>query len=404
MSAEFTGYMIDETQLYNEFDYHSIARSKAFDECTKFFNIEDEKTRKILLAVNEADQELIMKSLASKLYEHIVNKIDDVDFGTIPLSKGDIEKIDRYEQLVDCINVLTQVLQNYHQDTSSVDTVNIALQNMIDHKEIFKQAYRLNVEMPIITYNTMALSIICSVSLLISAHIEFIKMNDNKGYNIAFDKASKVKSKDKLLFKTLEDFNKMCSSGEFDKTMDYVIKNNMRMKHEAYYAEDSEAVNESIGGILGTAAGSMMANAPMATSKIIAGIGGFAGAHPVVAGIAGVIIGIIALFWLLRKAIYFFFYARTKLSDYFDLQSALLYMNAMNIENSLTRDDKEKEKTIAKQRSLANAFQKLAEKLKVKEKTAEAKAESDIKKDDSQKFNINDVVDSTPDSANAVLF
>ena len=77
-TSEFTGYMIDESSLYyNDFDYHVIYRSKEFNECCKYFNNDDEKTRKVLLAVNEADQNVVMQALASKLYSHIVNKVDN---------------------------------------------------------------------------------------------------------------------------------------------------------------------------------------------------------------------------------------------------------------------------------------------------------------------------------------
>lgn len=403
-NGEFTGYMVDESSLYsNDFDYHSIYRSNAFLECCKYFNQDDEKTRKVLLAVNEADQNVVMQALATKLYEHIVNKIDDVDFGTIPLSKGDIERIDHYEQLVDCINVLSQVLENYKQDTAPIDTVSIALQNMIDRKETFRQAYKYNIELPIIAYNTTALSIIASTSLLISSHIEFIKMNDNKGYDIAFDKASRVRSRDKLLFKNLEQFNKLCSSGEFDKSMDYAIKNNLKLKSESYTVQQ-----ESLGTTIGAAA-SLLGKAPIAGAKaigtIVGGVAGLAAAHPVISGIVAVIAGLIGLIKFLRWCIYYFYYSRTKVSEYFDMQSAVLYMNAMNIENSLTRDDKEKAKTVEKQKRIANFFQKLSEAIKVKDKTAEAKADTDINKLDNEKFSITDVVgNSIPDSANAALF
>ena len=384
-TPEFTGYMIDESSLYGDsFDYHSISRSKEFLECCNYFNNDDEKTRKVLLAVNEADQGVVAQALASKLYTHIIDKVDDIDYGTIPLSKGDIEKIDHYEQLVDCINVLSQVLQNYHQDTKPVDVVNVALNNMIDRKEIFKQAYKYNVELPIITYNTMVLSIVGATSLLISSHIEFIKMNDNTGYDIAFDRASKGKTSNKLLFNTLERFNVICSNGEFDKSMDYAIKNNIKLKAESYY------YNEGI--------------ADFAIAKDLGAIGGlaktFATSHPIITAI----VATITVIKLLRVFIFYFYYARTKVSMYFDSQSALLYMNAMNIENSLTKDDKEKQKTIAKQRKIADLFSRLSNTLKVKDRTSEAKTESDIKKLDNEKLNINDVMDNIPDSANAVLF
>lgn len=385
-NAEFTGYMVDESSLYsNDFDYHGIYRSKEFNECCKYFNNYDEKTRKILLAVNEADQNVVMQALANKLYSHIVNKVDDVDFGQIPLSRGDIKNIPNYEQLVDCLNILSQILQNYKQDTKQVDTVNIALQNTLDRTELYKKAYKYNVELPIITYNTVCLSIISATSLLISSHIEFIKMNDNSGYDIAFDKASRNKTDNKLLFNNLERYNKICANGDFDKAMDYAIKNNIQLR-----AESVGIQHEAIGDV-----------AAMKTISGLAGqISGFATAHPV----ATAILAIIILVRLLREFIYYFYYARTKLSDYLDAQSALLYMNALNIENSLTQDDKKKKDTAEKQKRIANAFSKLADKIKVKDKTSEAKAESDINKLDKEKFNINDVIKDIPDSANAALF
>ena len=332
-----------------------------------------------------------MQALASKLYTHIVNKVDDIDYGTIPLSKGDITRIDHYEQLVDCINVLFQVLQNYKQDTKQIDTVNIALQNMIDRKDLFVKAYRYNVELPIVSYNTIALSIIGATSLLISSHIEFIKMNDNSGYDIAFDKASRGKTNNKLLFTNLELFNKMCDSGDFDKSMEYAIKNNIKLKAESY-----GMYNEAID--IGTIAGAK--DFAGVVGKGVGSAVGLAKAHPIIT----TIIAIIAVIKLLSVFIFYFYYARTKLSDYFDMQSALLYMNAMNIENSLTADNKAKADTIAKQRKIAGIFSKLADKIKVKDRTSESKAGSDIKKADSEKFNIADVVKDIPDSANATLF
>ena len=94
-TAEDLDRVNESTEKMNTFDYNKIYRSPEFTKVmNEHFDIYDDRTRKILLAVNEADQNTIMKSLADKLYSHIVNKVDDIDFGTIPLSKGDITKID----------------------------------------------------------------------------------------------------------------------------------------------------------------------------------------------------------------------------------------------------------------------------------------------------------------------
>ena len=138
--VSFTGYMVDEASIIKSFDYSSIYRSKQFNEAMNYFDIEDTMTRSILLSVNEADQNVVMTSLANKLYSHIVDKVDDIDFGTIPNSKGDITKIDNFDKLVDCLNIISDILQQYNQDTSPVETVNLAIQNMIDRTDMFEKA------------------------------------------------------------------------------------------------------------------------------------------------------------------------------------------------------------------------------------------------------------------------
>lgn len=415
---EFTGYMIDEASTVKDFDFSSVYRSKEFTECMKFFDTNHDMTRKVLLSVNEADQSIMMQALASKLYGHIVNKVDDIDFGTIPNSKGDITKIDKYEQLCDCINVLSEVLTNYNQPTDLVDTVSIALQNLVDRRDLFIKAYRLNADMPIMTYNTIALSVVSATSLLIASSIEFIKLPGNKGFDIAFDKTSKVKGKEKILYKNLSAFNKMCANDQFDKAMEFSIKNSMLLKSKKHEAADIQheavpgfaAISSAVGGSLGAAASGISG----AASAVSTGLGGATVSlsvpewlTSVAAGVTTVgvyIAAVIAVILIVRELIYLYFYMRTKLSDYFDAQSSLLVMNAYNVENNLTKDEREKSKIVEKQNRIAKYFAKLSNALKVKERTAELKAGNDIDKDNKTKYTYADVVGNIPDSSNAALF
>lgn len=359
--ASFTGYMIDEASLIKTFDYASIYRSKQFNEAMKYFDSEDTMTRAILLSVNEADQNVVMTSLANKLYSHIVDKVDEIDFGTIPNSKGDITKIDNFDKLVDCVNIISDILQQYHQDTTPVEIINLAIQNMIDRADMFEKAYKLNVEMPIIIYNTITLSIVSSVSYMISSCIEFVKLPEDRGFEIAMDKVGASKVKDALLFDDLKRFNKICGDGSFDKAMDYVIKQNANNFAGASFA-------------FGVSSAVVM---------------------------IGILLSIIPL---IRELIFFFYYARAKASDYFDAQSSLLLINAYNIENNLTRDEKHKKQIVANQRKVADAFKKLSNTLKINLKTGEKKAVEEANKLDKQKLKHNEVLDSIPDSSNSVLF
>lgn len=359
--AQFNGYMVEQLDCIKPFDYKSIYRSKQFEEAMNYFDKEDRMTRAVLLSVNEADQNLVMTSLANKLYKHITDKVDEIDFGTIPNSKGDITKIDNYEELVDCINIISEILQQYHQDTSNVEIVSSALQNMIDRTEMFERAYKLNVEMPIVIYNTIALAIVSSVSLMIASCIEFIKMPDDQGFDISVDKASAAKGREAILYKDLAKFNKMCADGSFDKAMDYIIKQNAN-----------------------NFAGSAFA---FSVSSVV------------------VILGILLLLIpVIRELIFLFYYARAKVSNYFDMQSSLLLINSYNIENNLTRDPKAKKEIVKKQRKIADTFKKISDALKINIKTGEKKAESEINKLDKQKYKQDEVLDKMPDSSNSVLF
>jgi hypothetical protein len=357
--------MVDDSININEFDYSSIYRAKEFTEAMNtYFDTGDEQTRCVLLAVNEADQASVMTSLSSKLYSYIVDKVDDIDFGTIPRSKGDITKIGNYEQLRDCINIMVEVMHNYKQPTTSIETVQIALQNMIDRKDLFTKAFKMNVELPMIMYNTLALSIVSSVSYLISSCIEFIKLPDDSGYEIALNKVAVAKSKEHVLFKDLESFNKCCEKGDFDKAMNYVIiqSSSKRLMKEA--------------GPIAMAAGAAIV----------------------------VIAALIMIIHIIRELIYYFYYSRVKLSDYFTAQSALLTMNAYNIENNLARDDKSRKSIATKQRKYADMFTKISNKLQVADKVASVKTANDMKAASKEKYNIKDVVDTIPDSANSTLF
>lgn len=351
----------ESKQEFKQFDYTAIARSKAFTEAMNtYFDNSDNKTRNVLLAVNEADQNSVMISLANRLYNHIVEKVDDIDFGSIPLSQGDITKIENYDKLVDCVNIITEILQQYHQDITPAATVNTAINNMVDRKELFTKAYKLGTEMPIIIYNTIVLAIISSTSFLISSCIEFIKSSDGEGFDVALNKTGLVKTKDCLLFEDLAKFNKLCASGEFDKAMDYVMKQNTK---------------------------------------------NFAGLSMYGVGGAAIVIGIILLIIpIIRELIYFFYYSRTRVADYFESQATLLTMNAYNIESNLSRNDKDKKEIANKQKKIADFFKKLSNKLAVESKAGADKTKKEIDKQNKEKLKIDDVVDSIPDSANSVLF
>ena len=347
---------------FKQFDPSTIYRSKQFNECMNYFDLTDDLTRNVLLTVNEADQNVVMTNLSQKLYSHIINKVDDIDFGTIPESKGDITKIQNYDQLMDCITVISEVLARYNQPTTSIEVVQLAVQNVIDRTDKFVMGYKLNIEMPIVIYNTIVLSIVSSVSYLIASCLEYVKQPEDMGFEISLDKAATIKSADALLFKDLTKFNNTCASGEFDKAMDFMLS--------------AKAKNFTGGIMLGFSA-SAVAIALAAVLLIIPAI---------------------------RELVFLFYYTRESISTYFELQANLLTMNAYNVQNNLARDAKDRKKIAANQKKVAEVFNKISNKVKVNYKVAEVKAVKDNTTVEKTKYTQDDILDAIPDSSTSVLF
>ena len=347
---------------FKQFDPSTIYRSKQFNECMNYFDLTDDLTRNVLLTVNEADQNVVMTNLSQKLYSHIINKVDDIDFGTIPESKGDITKIQNYDQLMDCITVISEVLARYNQPTTSIEVVQLAVQNVIDRTDKFVMGYKLNIEMPIVIYNTIVLSIVSSVSYLIASCLEYVKQPEDMGFEISLDKTATIKSADALLFKDLTKFNNTCASGEFDKAMDFMLS--------------AKAKNFTGGIMLGFSA-SAVAIALAAVLLIIPAI---------------------------RELVFLFYYTRESISTYFELQANLLTMNAYNVQNNLARDAKDRKKIAANQKKVAEVFNKISNKVKVNYKVAEVKAVKDNTTVEKTKYTQDDILDAIPDSSTSVLF
>ena len=327
---------------------------------TEHFDITHNETRKVLLNINEADQNQVLTALTSRLYEHIVEKVDDIDFGTIPNSKGDITMVDNYDRLVDCTNVIESLLVEYKQDLKPIKTIKDAIENVKARKELFQKGFRYQVELPMITYSTIVLSIISSTSFLVSTCIEFIKIPSQEEFGVILDKVALVKTKSNLLFNNLERFNIACDKKQIDNCLDVVIKNNMK-------------------NLTGVEVGFV--------------VGGIA--------MAGLILNIIPI---LRELIFFFYYSRTRVSDYFDIQADLLQMNAYAVQNNDTMKKADRERIAKKQMKIVELFRKISNKVAIDTKESEVKATKEIVKSKDDKVKTSDIMDSVPDSASSALF
>lgn len=320
--------------------------SKVINE---YFDKTHTETRRTVLALNEEqEQNKLLISLTRKLYDHITRKITDIDFGGIPDTKGDITKLDNYNEMLECLSVIGSIMVSNKQDTHAIDTIKLAIYNIESRKDKFELAFKLKNELPIIIYSTMTLAVVSSISLLISSSIEYIKLPNSEDFEISLNKTSLKKTDQGLMFNNLDKFNKSCAKGDIDNVIDALNKSNAK-------------------NLLGGLEVYMLLN---------------------VAIVATLALNIIPL---MREIIYFFYYSRVKLSDYLSLQSDLLQMNMYNLDSKEEIDPEEKEKIKEKQSKIVNLFKRLSNAINISDKSATNNAERDITKDKDIKLTIDDL-------------
>ena len=320
------------------------------EEYTAYINehmdLGDRETLKSVSYLQEAEKQKVLTSLTAKLYDKIVDKGDDIDFGTIPQSRGDITKIENYDQMRECLDLIRDIVRQYGQSTRPLDVIYDAIDNMTVLKQQFQMAYNLNIELPIVIYNTIALSIVSGISYMITGCIEYVKTPDGT-FEVTLDKIAYRNSEKNLLYRNLGDFNKCCATGEMKRVID-------------------ECNHKNVKRLTGAEVGMIV----FSISTLVA-----------------LMKNIIPF---LQNLVYFFFHARQSISDYFAVQADLLQMNAANV---VYRDTvgKDKEKIAAKQMKIADRFRKVSNFFAVKYKKSEHDAGRDTKEDNSYRYTAGDL-------------
>jgi len=345
----------DEDIILNNYDLNNprdVEVKRGWSEYGKkaiaeYMDMYDDHTVNVLAVMNEAEQNSLLLSLTNKLYGMIVNKIDSIDFGEIPNTRGDVTRLRHYDQLRECHKVLRQIFEQFHENDEPVDTIEFALDNLENHKELFVGAFAAKAEFPMSVYKTITLAVINATSFMIAVCVEYIKSPKNEGLEIVLNKTGVAKVKDHLVYESLKDWNEACRKGDVENALRPFVQN--KAKGFAFTAALGFKTVLVLGGVC------------------------------------------LALLPIIKDLVYFFFAARARVSSYFDLQAKLLEMNADELKNSNDiKTVEDKDKVIRRQLQIAKDFHEISDFIAVDAKTSEIKANNDIKKD-KQEYKIDDV-------------
>ena len=348
-------YELMENGKYDPSVFNGVSiNKKDFDAIvSEHMDLQDSATLNTICSINEADRAAVLTSLTSKLYDNIVDKVDDIDFGSIATSRGDITKIENYERLLDCIELMRSIVKEYHQDTEPIDVVSDAIANVRERTRLWEKSYAMNLELPIILYQSIVMACVSSISLLISTSIEFIKNTDDGTYTAALDKVAYNKTNVNLLYTNLKKFNTACKTKQIDDVVNQVISMNAK--------------------------------------QFTGGIGAILGGGAAMVAIISLVVP------MLRELVFFFYNAKQSVSDFFAVQADLLEVNANNVQYKSEIPDEKKVKIADRQNKIAGKFRNVSNAFAIKMKKAQKDADDSITKE-KRKYKISDVSDGKLDS------
>ena len=130
------------------------------DVIKEYCDLKDRKTVDVMMTINESDQNKALMTITGKLYDSIVDKVTDIDFGDIPKTKGDFTKLPDYEKIMATVKLLEDLINEYRQETQSIHIIRTAINNILERTKMFEIAFKTNTELPMVMYDTIVLSII----------------------------------------------------------------------------------------------------------------------------------------------------------------------------------------------------------------------------------------------------
>lgn len=352
----------------------------------EYMNFSDKNTVRMIAEATSNNQTQILTALTSRLYDLIVDKADQIDYSTISKSRGDITKIQNYDQLVECIDLIRKIVIEYKQSTISVDVLNDAMANLRNNTSSFKKAFSINAPIPCMMYNNVALALVNSVSFMIATCIEYIKSPETNSFELALDKVAYNQTMNHLLFVSLAEFNAACKSNEFNNVMKLCLEK--RIIKEAQAEEDVPEDDspflspDQIQNDVGDDEGKVVIHDTELNEGFFEGLLG---------GVARSLVFIIRVIVpFLRNIVYYFYSTRQNITDYFTVQAQMLEMNAYQLQYNNSIDEDRKKKAIEKQLKIAGKFRNIANKFAIDNSMATKNAEK-LQQEEQQKYDAEEI-------------
>ena len=293
------------------------------------YEASDANDKAYLRSMNKHDIAQVNANLMQRLYKSMV-EFNSTDFGEIPDSMGDIEKLKCYKPTVECLDIVESLMKQNKIKEPALDDTRLAISNIIKLKPHFVDAFKLKQDYIILVYNTCVMAVLDATRLLITEYVNYMTGPNTATFKLTgrTDKSRGLRS-----IECLRTFNKL-------------VKDN--------------TVNDTFVGLKSSASN---LSGEMAIPLVVIG-------------------GLVALLTLSRQLILFFYQSRVKLSDYLEMEAMFLEANKLSVEASKLPPEKRKQ-VLLKQEKVILKLRRLADALKIKTEDADASSRVMEKKQNS---------------------
>ena len=326
-------------------------------------------------------------TIMNKLYKE-TQKIDEIDFGKIPDSKGDITKYAYYDQLYDSIELINELMKG--NQTENIVAMNKLHQILLNARADFVFGFKVNNYIVTSMYKVMVANLHEMIDICIVDVTEYIRNN----LNMSMDKKSMKKVR--WVTSNVKNFIKMYESGQWNTLIKYMRTNASKKAYEAMALEaegdvlpqqksaldlmnmGTSALNKFKGGI--SSAGDLIKQAPDAFKTASAPVKGLA--------IVGIIISALMI---IRAGIKYFFLGVANISKNLRNQAALL--------KSATKSDSEDQTGYGFRKKILNTMEKVSDVIDYKILKMEKEASKDMAESNRSEFSRQEIQQMTTPSS-----
>lgn len=294
------------------------------------YEASDSEDRAYMRSMNKQDIAQLNAGLMQRLYKDMI-EFNTTDFGEIPESKGDFEKLKCYKPTVDCLDAVEQLMKANNLKEPALDDTRMAISNLIKLKSHFMEAFKLNQEYIMVVYNTCVMAVLDATRLLITEYVNYMTGPNKEPFKLTgrSDKSRGLRS-----LECLRTFNKL-------------VKDN--------------TINDTFVGLRASTASNL--SGELAIPFVVIG-------------------GLVAILTFSRQLIFYFYQGRVRLSDYLEMEAMFLEANKLSVEASKLPPGK-RDKVLLKQEKVILKLRRLADGLKIKMEDADVSSRAMEKKQNS---------------------